>query len=789
MEKEFIIKGMSCVNCALSIEKTVEKLDGIQAVKVSIVNNTMLVSYDENKIDEKTIANSVNSIGYKACINGEKTEIEKGLFSFKNRLVFSILFLIPLFYFSMAKMLGFPTVNDKISLSIQCFFSTLIIILNYSFYYRGFFALIKKSPNMDTLVMLGSFSSYIYSIVMLVLCLLNRSYTHAFFESSAMVLSFVTVGKFLEHKSKNKTTSELDKLEKLLTDVVIKVIDGREEEVKSEDILAGDNVVFKAGDFIVFDGIIVDGNASVDKSAITGESNYIDQKKGDKVLSGSIVKNGYIIIKVEKEKKDSLFSRIIDMVKSAGVSKAPMQKIADKISGIFVPIVLIISLAVFVLWYILSNDLYLAFRFGISVLVVSCPCALGLATPVAIMAGTGKGASIGILFKNADVLSTACKIDCVLFDKTATITNGEPKVTAFHNKSNMSDYELFEIVFSLEKKSNHPLSKCICDYIGNVKELNVEDFDYVFGKGVRGKVDGKEYFIGSFIKSKFDSNYQNKTVVIISDINDSELACFIIEDTIKSSSFNAIEHLKKMKLKSVMITGDNNSVAKVVANKVGITEVKSNVLPQDKAKYVDEYKLKYKVAFCGDGINDAPALKKADVGFSMGAGTDIAIESSDVILVNSNLNGVINTINLSKKTVRVIYGNLFWAFFYNIIAIPIASGSLYFLGISLTPALSSLCMCFSSLFVVLNALRILNFKPIEIPIELHFVNKIILDIEGMMCLHCVGKVKSSLENVSGVRKVKVNLKNKYAIIKGKFMIDDAVLAVEKVGFKAKVKSK
>lgn len=784
MEKKYSIYGMSCSACALAIEKSIKKLNGIQSVNVSLMDNSMTVDFDEQILSDSEIVSAVQKAGYvakeysKADVNQEN--IPKT--NFKLRLISSLCLLIPLMVLSMSKMFGIDFISIKLSFIFQWVLATIVILINFAFYTKGIKAIINKAPNMDTLVMLGSFSAYVYSVVILVLTLLGDTHAHAFFESSAMVLTLVTIGKALEEKSKRKTSKELEKLTKLLPKTVTIECDGIEKTILTEEVEIGNVIILKAGEFIAVDGDVVFGNASLDKSAITGESMFVDVKEGDCVVSGSIVKNGYIKIKATCKSEKSLFSKIVEIVKNAGVSKAPMQKFADKIAGIFVPVVTLIAIVTFVLWITLSSDWYLSFKYAISVLVISCPCALGLATPVAIMAGTGRGASLGILFKDAGALTNAYKINAVLLDKTATITKGEPKVTSFINKSNLSNDEILKIAYSLESGSNHPLAECIKDFSKGKGSCNVSNFKYEFGKGVRGKIYEKEYLLGNYNNNDISFENKGKTVSILSDIKGEILSYFLIEDVIKDDSKDAIDELNKLNVKTVMITGDNSSVAESVSSKVGINEYKSNVLPHQKADYVKEYKKGYFVSFCGDGINDAPALKTADIGISMGAGTDVAIESSDVVLVNSSLSTISDVIKLSKKTVNVIKGNLFWAFFYNALAIPISGGALSFIGISLTPMLASLCMCCSSLFVVLNALRLLNYKKKKVVVN-NDDSSIILNIEGMMCLHCVRHVTETLTKIEGVESVEVSLENNNAIVKG--TPDREVLrqAVEKAGYK------
>ena len=568
------------------------------------------------------------------------------------------------------------------------------------------------------------------------------------------------------------------------------LIEGKEKTVLTGELKVGDVLVLKAGDYIAVDGKIIEGSAGVDKSAITGESIPVELTVGDSVTSGSILKSGYLLVQATSVGQDTLFSKIVEIVKYAGASKAPIQKIADKVSGVFVPIVSIIALMTFTVWMIITRDVYSALNFGISVLVISCPCALGLATPVAVMAGAGKAASYGVLFKNAEAMQNACKVNCVLLDKTATITVGKPKVTDYINLDGSPDSKIKSMVSSLESKSSHPIAKCVMEFCGE-NYHTVDNFEYIVGKGIVGEIGGVKYYLGNLellpktVKIKFDKDkYFGKTLVYFAD-DFAVIAVFAVSDYVKEDSALAIKELNNSGVKTVMITGDNESTAKRIADEVGIEEYYANVLPQDKYSIVEKYKANgYFVAMVGDGINDSPALKSAHLGVAMGTGTDIAIDSADVVIASGSLKGVTDTVKISKKTIKIIKQNLFWAFFYNVIAIPVSAGAFAFLGVALTPAIASACMSCSSLFVVTNALRIARKKKAKKNKD-QSTQTITVLVEGMMCKHCQTKVQTALEGIDGVSRVEVDLQNKKATLElTESVADDTIItAVENAGFK------
>ena len=776
MVKKFSVEGMSCSACALSIEKKLNSEKGVNNCSVSLMGKSMCVDFDENIISSKDIFSIVKKLGYTA-FDYEKRTVKDETDKLKKRFFISLIFLFPLMYFSMGEMFNLPVPNYKINLSLQCLLAIIIIAINFKFYINGTKAIFSGMANMDTLVSLGSASAFIYSFIMGIIAFVNKSHTHLFFEASAMVLALVTLGKWLEELSKKKTGKEVEKLTSFLPETVSVLVNGEEKTISIDEVKKGDVLVLRAGDFVSFDGVVVSGVAYLDKSAITGESIPIEVIEGDNVISGSVVKKGYLLYRATSEKSSSLFARIIESVKNAEVSKAPQQKLADKIAGVFVPIVLLIAIIVFMLWLFIAKDTYLAFKYAICVLVVSCPCSLGLATPVAIMAVAGKSASLGVLFKDAESMDRLSRVGAVFLDKTATLTEGKPKVVAFKNYSSITDDEIKSIAYALEDKSKHPLADCVKEFCvkSNVK---VDDFEYVIGKGIRGVIGGKTYFLGNFVDIKKDEQFIGNSLVIMSDTNGDILCVFAIFDGLKDDSATVVSILKKWGLKIYMITGDNEDSASAIAQKLSLDKYYHNVLPENKAEIVLENKKGLITAFVGDGINDAPALKNSDVGVAIGTGTDIAIECSDVVLVNGKLSSLIDAIAISKKTNSIIKGNLFWAFFYNVLAIPLAGGAFAFLGVYLTPSIASLCMSVSSLFVVLNALRIRKYKKYDFSKG----DSMKIIIEGMMCNHCASKVKEILSSIEGVKSVEINLKKKLAIVEGDVDLEMVKELIEKAGY-------
>lgn len=782
MLKKFYVGGMTCTACSSGIERAVKKLEGVKTASVSLMAKTLTVDYDDSLISAEKIINTVEKLGYTAAAEF-KTQKDDTAKKLKTRFIFSVALLIPLMLFCMGGEKLFPNLQYKYNLTVQLVLALLVMIINYKFFTSGFKAVKNLSPNMDTLVSMGSLSAFIYSLAITVLVYLEKipSERHVFYESAAMVLALVTLGKWLEELSKRKTGEEIEKLSKMIPDTVTVLVGEEEKVIATAQLNEGDIVILRAGDFSPTDGVVVDGYAGVDKSAITGESLPEEISVGGKVFSGSIIKTGYLKVKAERVGGETLFSRIVDIVKTAGASKAPAQKFADKVSAVFVPTVTVIALITFVTWFIIAGY-YEAFKYGITVLVVSCPCALGLATPVAVMAATGKAASLGVLYKDAEALQKMGSIKYALLDKTATITEGAPKVTDFINYSAIDNAKIFAIVSALERESNHPLKNAVTEFCGDT-DVKISGFEYVIGKGIVGEAEGQKYYLGNFKTVADDRNFVGKTVITLSDGVD-VLAAFGIADTVKESSVEAVSELNRMGVASVMITGDNQSAAKRVAEETGIKEYRAEVLPEGKALETEKYKKKGLTAFVGDGINDSPALKTADVGVAVGTGTDIAIESADVILVNGKLSALCDCIRLSKRATRIIKGNLFWAFFYNVLFIPVAAGVFAFCGFTFTPALASECMCLSSLFVVTNALRVrgYNGEKERLAAKNKGGSKMKIKVEGMMCKHCACKVTEALSALSGVKSVSIDLKKKLAIIDGEVEEIAVKQAIENAGY-------
>ncbi len=800
MDKKYGVGGMSCAACALGIEKNVSRLEGVTAVAVSLVDKSMTVSFDA-PATEQAVFDAVTSLGYTVFPYGQKQEDgeQKALLK---RFLLSLIFLLPLLWFSMGGMVGLPQPPRTVSYVVQWMLSLAVIVLNRRFFSSGARALVKRVPNMDTLVALASSVSFLYSVAVTVLSFFGKG-GMVFFEASAMVLTLVTLGKFLEEKSKTRTGREVETLVKMMPTSVRVLKDGQERVVAREDVLVNDLVILRVGDRVPVDGEIVEGDGFLDASAITGEPLPVEVTIGDKVISGSVVKSGYLILRAEKVGADAAFQRVVQMVRDAASSKAPVQRVADKIAGIFVPIVSLVALATFVAWLVAKGSLDLAFLHGVSVLVISCPCALGLATPVAVMAAAGKGASIGVLFKNAESIETLSKANCLLLDKTATLTEGKPFVKQFLNLSDLSDQTVLSLAYAAEQSSAHPLAECIKAFCGE-SNLVPSRTEYKTGKGGVAVIEGETYFIGnaSLLPFPVDKTYEgeNAGATVVYFANEQKLlAIFAVADKVKEQAKQTVERLAREGIKQVMLTGDAPSAAQAVGAALGISEVVAQMLPENKAAVCAEYKQKgYVTAMTGDGVNDAPALKTADVGIAMGAGTDVAIDTADVVLRSGSIASLADAVLLSKKTIRVIKGNLFWAFFYNVVAIPIAAGAFASLGFSLTPTVSAAAMSLSSLFVVTNALRINTYKPAlplvkreeksnqkeECDMCFKKQEKTVLIVEGMMCEHCKARVEKALSAVDGVKSVTVDLAAKTATVTGSADPAQLVKAVTEAGYEA-----
>lgn len=748
MKTKFDVIGMSCSACVGHVQKAISRIEGVISANVNLLTNSMEVEYDEKQVNIDTIISAVREAGYDAKEAESKKKLNNEVRSLdetkemKKRLVISFVFLVPLLYISMGHMIGLkiPSIfhgekNALIYAVAQLILTIPIVFVNMKYYISGFKAMKNKAPNMDSLIAIGSAAALAYGIYAIIrigisLSILDYSAVTIFkenlyFESAGTILTLITLGKFLETKSKKKTLEAINKLTRLTPKTAKVVLDGEEREIFVEDIKYGDILIVRPGESIPVDGEVLKGESYVDQSAITGESIAVRKEVGSKVISATINTNGVLEYKAEKVGEDTTISQIIKLVEGASSSKAPIGKLADKVSSVFVPIVIIIAIIATVIWLICGYSFEFSLSIGISVLVISCPCALGLATPVSIMVGTGKGASQGVLIKSAEGLELLHKAHTIVLDKTGTITEGKPKVIEVLT-NNTSEEELIQILASLESKSEHPIANAILE---RAKERNIllketTEFTAISGKGVNGTIDGKTYFAGNVALMKdnnidtkqYDDRYiefsnQGKTVIYIS--NREELIGLVtISDSIKKDSKKAIEELKKLGLEVIMLTGDNKKVAEHIGEELGITKVISEVLPQDKDKEIQKLQKQGKrIAMVGDGINDSPALVRADVGIAIGAGTDIAIESADIVLVKNSLVDVVYGIRLSKATINNIKSNLFWAFFYNCIGTPLACGMLYpFLGITLNPGVAAAAMSLSSVCVVLNSLRLKLFK-------------------------------------------------------------------------------
>lgn len=739
VRKKFSVKGMTCSSCSAHVEHDVGSVKGVFKVEVSLMANTMIVDYDETLTNDEEIMKAVSKGGYSASIyvrdrGLNQSNQKEGKMKLK-KLIASIILMIILMYFSMGQMLHLPTpgsvnhLNSYLNAIIQLIILIPIIILNFHYFTNGFKRLFKLSPNMDSLIALGSSVSFFYGIYVLVILIIGKVtndhdlvmayHMKLYFESAGMILTLVSLGKYFENRSKRKTTEAISKLLALAPETALILKDGQEVEINIDDIKIGDIILVKPGTNIPIDGIVVDGKSSVDEASLTGEAIPILKEANSIVRSGTINLSGILKIKATCESNDTTLQKIVDLVEVASTSKAKVARLADKISLYFVPVVIGIALVTFIIWMLVGKPFEFSLTMAISVLVISCPCSLGLATPVAIMVGTYKAVSYGILIKSSESLETLHKVDTIILDKTGTITYGKPVVTDLISYQITKD-ELLKIAYSLEKNSEHPLAYSINSLAKkeNIIPYEVTNFTNLLGQGVTGIINQKTYYCGTNIKnlSLEKTNYDNLTKegkkVIIVSTDENVLGLIALKDEVKPTSIKAIKQFKDLNIKVVMLTGDNHDVASLIANECGIDEVVSDVMPEGKASVVQNYKDKaHTIAMVGDGINDSVALTMADVGIAMGSGTDIAIESAEIVLMKDNLEEVATAIKLSKKVLNNIKMNLFWAFFYNCLFIPIAAGVLYpFFKITLNPMLCALAMSLSSICVVLNALRINTFK-------------------------------------------------------------------------------
>ncbi len=835
MKKEkFDVTGMTCSACSSRVEKCVGKIEGVQELSVNLLTNSMTVQYDEAVTGTGDIIHAVEAAGYGASPVSKKVSnegggsvkkensVEAGMRNMKRRLIWSIVCLLPMMYISMGEMFhhmfGFPVPSvfyevfygpeNGIAFSfVQLLLLLPIAYLNRSYYKNGFRNLFHRSPNMDTLIAVGSSAAIVYGIAAIFMIgyglghgdmeLAARYSGDLYFESAGMIVTLITLGKYLESRSKGKTSEAIEKLMNLAPKRATVLRDGVSQQIDTADLVVGDIIIVKPGESIAADGVITEGSTSIDESAITGESIPVEKQTGDKVVSATMNKTGYIQFRAQRVGGDTTISQIIRLVDEASASKAPIAKLADKIAGVFVPVVMTIAAAAFIIWLVAGADLEFALSVGIAVLVISCPCALGLATPVAIMVGTGKGAENGILIKSGEALEIAHKVDTVVMDKTGTVTEGKPRVTDVISLD-MPEEKFVQIAAGMERGSEHPLAEAVMEY---AKEKKIEipemtGFSAVFGKGILADYEGVSYCAGNeaFLKEKgielTDMQAriakladQGKTPLLFAG-GDKLIGVLAVADVEKKSSRQAVALFEKMGIDVVMLTGDNKRTAEALRRRLGIPRVIAEVLPQDKEAHIAKIQSEgHVVAMIGDGINDAPALARADVGIAIGAGTDVAIESADAVLMRNDLLDAVSAIRLSKAVIRNIKENLFWAFFYNTIGIPLAAGVLYpMFGLKLSPMFGAAAMSLSSVCVVCNALRLRFFRPehdrrqegaqenIKEPGVKNMQGsnkeetamKTELKIEGMMCEHCKKHVEDALKAMDKVTSVSVDLAGKKA---------------------------
>lgn len=825
---KFDVFGMTCSSCQAHVEKAVKKLEGIKIVNVNLLSNNMIVEFDETKITEEVIIKSVVDAGYNAEIssNDKKSKkqsehskkIDENILKMKKRLIWSFIFLIPLMYVAMYhmfnSMLGIPIpeivtklfdgTENALRLAItELILLIPIIVLNRNYFIVGFKRLFKRSPNMDSLIAMGSSAATVYGLFAIYMIIKGHTeyMKDLYFESAGTILTLITLGKYLETKSKGKTNEAITKLINLVPKTAIVIRDKKELEIPVEEIKENEIVIIRPGSNVPVDGIIIEGNSAIDESSITGESIPVDKNVGENVISGTVNKNGFLKIKATKVGENTTLSQIVKLVEEASNSKAPISKLADKISGIFVPTVITIAFLTAIIWLLAGQTFEFALSTGIAVLVISCPCALGLAVPVAIMVGTGKGAENGILIKSAESLEMLHSIDTVVLDKTGTITEGKPKVVEVISLKN-NEKELLKYAASIEKKSEHPLATAIVQKSieENLDLIEVKDFEAISGRGIKAVIENKEFIGGNkaFMienKIKLDSikarneEFENQGKTVLYFAREKELiGLIVVADVVKNDSKTAISAMNDLHLNVVMLTGDNKLVANTIASELGIKNVEAELLPQDKEKIVkklqDEGK---KVTFVGDGINDSPALVRADVGIAIGQGTDIAIEAADIVLIKNSLMDVVTALELGKATMRKIRMNLFWAFFYNVIGIPVAAGVLYpICELKLNPMIGAAAMSFSSVSVVTNALTLKRFKSKfarkeivtcnekcdfksvdnvkEEKKDMRILARKTITIEGMHCNHCKMAVEKVLKKLEGVQFTEVDLEKKIAVV-------------------------
>ena len=858
MQEKYNVTGMTCAACSARVEKSVSALPGVQVCSVNLLKNSMVVTYDDKTLSGGQIVEAVEKAGYgaspqrparSAAAPSPVDEAKKEYQVMKRRVIWSFVFTVPLFYISMGHMMGWPlpgfflgTANAMIYALTLFLLALPVAIINNKYFRTGFKTLLHRSPNMDSLIALGSGASLVYGVYALykIAYGLGRGdltmvdhFTHdLYFEGAGTILTLITLGKFLEARAKGRTSDAINKLLNLAPKKATVVRGGVEMVIPAEEVEKGDLLIVKAGESIPVDGVLLEGTGSVDESAITGESIPVDKQPGDKVIGATINQSGYFRMRADKVGDETALAQIIRLVDEATSSKAPIAKLADRVAGVFVPIVIGIALVSMIVWLLVGASFEFALTIAVSVLVVSCPCALGLATPTAIMVGTGRGAANGVLIKSAEALETAHSVNVVVLDKTGTITQGKPAVTDLVCAGGVAEQQLLQTAASLEKLSEHPLARAIVAQAEarNTVYLPMERFEQIPGQGLRGVIDGQVCLAGNrkllaahgledpaleALQNRLAD--QGKTPLFFAR-GGQLLGAIAVADVVKPTSKAAVEELQAMGIEVVMLTGDHSRTAEAIRRQVGVNRVVAEVLPEDKEREIRRLQQEgRKVAMVGDGINDAPALARADVGIAIGAGTDVAMESADIVLMKNDLLDVAGAIELSKATIRNIKENLFWAFFYNIIGIPIAAGCWYAaFGLKMNPMVAALAMSFSSVFVVSNALRLRFFKPRRRPVEetaapaapvcvvsdaslpgerileqtqANQTNggicmKRELKIEGMMCPNCVKHVTRALEGVAGVTGVEVSLEDKRAVVTAGSEVADETLkaAVTDAGY-------
>ena len=833
MKQKFDVQGMTCAACSAHVEKAVCKVAGVDGVNVNLLGNSMVVDYDEGVTDAGQIIHAVEEAGYGASLPAVKgvtaqpkqvNRMEEEAAGMKRRFLTSLIFLVPLFYIAMGHMMGWPLPaffhdpgNVFVVALIQFLLTLPIMYINDKYYKVGFKTLWHRSPNMDSLIALGSSAAVIYGVAALLQIAwglghgdqarVDKWSMDLYFESAGMILTLITLGKWLETRSKGKTSQAITRLMDLAPKTAAVLRNGAEVEIPVEEVTMGDLVVVRPGGRIPVDGIVVEGNSSVDESALTGESLPVEKGTGDQVAAATINKSGYFVFRATRVGEDTTLAQMIKLVEEASASKAPIAKLADKVAGVFVPVVIGIALVTAVVWFVLTRSIESALTAGVAVLVISCPCALGLATPVAIMVGTGKGAENGILIKSAEALETLHTVRTVVVDKTGTLTQGKPAVTDCIPAEGVTEEELLCVAASLEKPSEHPLADAILTEAEerNIPLAPIQNFEALSGRGVRGTLHGVPVLAGNramleeagisleSFGDRGEALAQNGKTPLYFAEHGKVLGIVAVADPPKPTSAAAIRGFRELGIDVVMLTGDNRRTAEAVGRELGVTQVIAEVLPQDKEKVVAELQAQGKrVAMIGDGINDAPALARADVGMAIGAGTDVAIESADVVLMKSDLLDAVTAVRLSKKVIRNIKENLFWAFIYNIIGIPLAAGVWFpITGWQLSPMFGAAAMSLSSVCVVSNALRLKLFRPLhqEVPAEQIETKKgtstmtKTMTINGMMCAHCQAHVEKALNAIDGVTAT-VDLAAKTATVTLSKDVADEVLknAVTEAGY-------